>query len=764
MHTILSGQRVVERLASPAKDTTRPAGPPGHVPRAPYVASTLLCAGVLTVVLQLWNAELRAPLDPRGDAIFSQLFVKNLLETGWYTTNDSGAAPYGSTLHDFPVSEGLNFLIIRTIGSFTTNLFRVINWFYLVTFFLSNLTAVFALRWLGVRALPAAIGGLLFAFLPYHFMRFEAHLFLSAYYMVPPATLVSLWLMSGQLGAAGDDPWRGRRNLTAVLTAAAVSSTGVYYAFFSCFFFLVGGLGGFCRTGRFRPLVWAGGLTGVVCAGVILNTVPNILYAREHGKNETVGKRLPTESDYFSLPLAQLVLPRPNHRSETLKRIKLEYQGNAHRPPALINDSSKGASLGTVGLVGLGAILGAVLFRRLSGTGSSVLADLGALGVCGVLLGTIGGLGSLFAQFVNPQIRAWERVSIFLACFAVSGVVLLLDALLTYAAGGWRLWLGRFCCVALLAFGIWDQTSPADVPSYSQMLDEHRKLCHFVAEMEAQLPSGGMVYQLPFVEFPETPPVVQTTEYDHLRLLLRAKSLRFSHGAARGRPPAAILRNVSLLPPERMVDLLSIMGFDAIHVDRNGYEDRGAALQARLAAILGTPPCVCENGRDLFFPLVRYRARFLATCPREEVAALRAQALWPLLVTWQRPFDPLEEIPGGKALHWCQGPTGEVEIENRRSEPMVVAFEFIAAGPSQEPATLTLSGLIDLRVPVTGSAPCTVRVEIPPGRHRLVFDCPGEPLKAPGRDIYFGVFEFRARVENEHPLLQRIRGKDGMRY
>ena len=46
-------------------------------------------------------------------------------------------------------------------------------------------------------ARPAIFAALLYTFLPYHFVRGEHHLFLAAYFTVPLAVLMTLWVAAG---------------------------------------------------------------------------------------------------------------------------------------------------------------------------------------------------------------------------------------------------------------------------------------------------------------------------------------------------------------------------------------------------------------------------------------------------------------------------------------------------------------------------------------------------------------------------------------
>jgi len=101
----------------------------------------------------------------------------------------------------------------------TRNPYRVINYFYLLTYFLTTLTALFAVRRFGVAPLPGVVAALLYAFLPYHFYRGVNHLLLSGYYMIPLIAIVILWLYLGKWAAERDDS-RIRQDILAAMGRA----------------------------------------------------------------------------------------------------------------------------------------------------------------------------------------------------------------------------------------------------------------------------------------------------------------------------------------------------------------------------------------------------------------------------------------------------------------------------------------------------------------------------------------------------------------
>src|SRR5689334_5088007 len=117
------------------------------------------------------------------------------------------------------------------MGKVFPNPVVVYNLYYLLTYPLTALTAMLVFRWLGLTLPAAATGALLYAFQPYHHIRWELHYFLAAYWLVPLSSIPALMICRGEFpffprGADGARPLRLRRwqTLGQVLLAAATAS------------------------------------------------------------------------------------------------------------------------------------------------------------------------------------------------------------------------------------------------------------------------------------------------------------------------------------------------------------------------------------------------------------------------------------------------------------------------------------------------------------------------------------------------------------
>src|SRR5207253_2480382 len=163
------------------------------------------------------------------------------------------------------------------------------NVFFLLTFPLTAVIALFVLRRFAVSYGPALIASLLYAFLPYHLLR-NCQLFFAAYYHVPLMVLVIVWLQRDGflLDRAGEKPrlcWRSGKFLGSMLICVLMSCGGVYYAFFGCAFLLVAGVMAALSRKAAAPL-WAGGiLCTVIVLGGLVNGIPYLQARLENGKN-----------------------------------------------------------------------------------------------------------------------------------------------------------------------------------------------------------------------------------------------------------------------------------------------------------------------------------------------------------------------------------------------------------------------------------------------------------------------------------------------
>lgn len=713
-----------------------------------YLAALALCLLVLGTVLDVGSDTRRFPYAYQGDTMFYHVIAKSLTQGGWFLDVPQLGAPGALNLRDVPTSDNnLHVLMLWLLALGTSYYPLVLNNFFLLTFPLVFICALAVIRHFGVGWPASVCVSLLYTFAPFHFTRGEHHLFLSAYWPVPLAALVMLWVSRDELlpQRAGRPAWRSWKPGLSVLICLVLAATGYYYAFFACFFLLVAGIVAAVRRRAWRGL-WPGlALIVIISAGLAVNLWPSLVQFGNSGTAVAM-RRQAGDADQYALRIAQVLLPVSGHRLYALDVLKTEYN---RRP--LINENDH-ASVGFAGALGFLGLVWWFFFRKPSAEGLSergtrgLLHHLSIFSMAGVLFGTIGGFGSLVAFFGLPQVRAYSRISVFLSFFALFALALWLDDLLRRHAASRRRQGAAYvvlAAVTLLALG--DQISPRMLPDYKGIEAQFTSDATFVRQIETKVPRGARIFQLPFMPFPESVPVWRMRDYDLLRGYLHSDHLRWSYGTIRGREDNAWLRQTVAKPVDQLLETLVWAGFSGVYIDRHGFEDNGERIESDLHNVLQEMPIHSTDQRLVFYDLTHYRARVEQQTPRAAWEARREAALHPPLTVWQDGFYDPEGTPE-HTWRWA-GSSGRIELINGTTSAQEVSLDMTVVGND--------GGNVTIRTPLLRD-PVSVRVNqkgqkvfqtlvLPPGKHSVYFSSDGQPVYPPDdfRDLVFSVQNFR---------------------
>jgi phosphoglycerol transferase len=307
--------------------------------------------------------------------------------------------------------------------------------------------------------------------------------------------------------------------------------------------------------------------------------------------------------------------------------------------------------------------------------------------------------------------------------------------------------------VAVAFVGLFDQTTLAMVPPYAQRARAYRADAAFVHSLEAQLPAGAQIFQLPYLRFPESGglPGTKVMDYDPLRPYLHSRALRWSYPTMFGRPGDAWTNAVADLPVPDLVRTLSEVGFEGILVDRDGYADDGAATAAALTAELGADSGARATDRQIFFDLRAANEKTFAGAAPGERERRRQEALNRPLLRWPADsFFPPEHDPG-TTFRWCAGDCA-IEIDNPAGhDARVIVSMRVSAG--QGPASLRVSGDLwdEVIALVPGGTPISRALRVPAGRQWIRLRSDGAPAIAPRdpRRLVFRVDDARLRPADE---------------
>ncbi len=703
-----------------------------------YVLFILVSILILIFGLKLFETNLSIPFEYDEDTLLILPLVKETVEGGHHWRNARLGAPGVQELHDFPIVDHLHFLIIRLMAVFTHDTGLVFNLYYLATYPLTVVTTMLVLRHFQVSRMAAGVGGLLYAFQPYHYLRGEHHYFLAAYYVVPLSAMLALKLCRGQYRVS----LRSWGTVAVLLIAVATGSAGAYYAFFACALYGIAGFYGWAVTGTWRALASALLLIGVVVVVGAANHAPTFRYQWENGHNSGTHIRHSLEAEFHGMKLTHLVLPVTGHQSQTLADLRATYNIKG-RP---LENENRDGSLGLVGTAGLLLLLVVLVRPTRSGW---PLGPLAALTVFLVLLGTIGGLGSLFSFLITPQVRAYNRVSIYIAFFALFAAVWAVDQLLNKRPRFVRV----LFLVLLAAFGLWDELARpwfrADAAgARTAVAKRYQDDAAFFGQIEQAVP-GGMVFMLPYVKYPEDYATPLAGGYIHNRGYLHTRTVRWSFGAMKGREVDREHRHIVNLPPDEMLLALIVQGFDGLFIDTRGYPPTvGEKLVAEIQLRTGntTPPLRHVDGLQVFLDLRNYKARLEAERP-VELAALRLQEQERLQVLWLHGFVSFEPIGQESKHRWCSR-RGELVLVNPTDRTRRFQCNMVFGNLMAESADLKIDGAIwSDRFPVNRDVTSKAyTIVVPPGRHTIRFICkpPAEYRPSDTLEQIFFVAQFEA--------------------
>lgn len=701
-----------------------------------WVLATALAATLVTILdLRLWRASAGVPIfGSVNDASFSLASVKDVVEHGWFVHNPDLAAPFGQSNFDFAASFGDtgHYVVIRALALVVHDPVVVFNAFFLLCFPLIAVTAHLVLRDLGAAAPVALVTGVLFAFLPYHVFRHQNHYFLSAYYAVPLGVWLVVALAEGRTLLQRRDR---RRTLITLAACVVVATASNYYAVFSMLtLLLVVPVAALAWRSRRMALQ---GLLVLAAIGVVFGLIhaPAVVYAIEHGRNELVARRAPAESELFGLKLTNMVIPRPNHRLGPLAR-----RGGRYYASDPIRSEGYSPSLGAVATLGL---LGSVIVLLATGIGPAAaslrrrrISLAGAVALACFALGTIGGISALIAFAITPEVRAWNRISLFIGFASLLAVALALTALGDrLRARGRPPWVLGLIAAAVGVVGILDQTATHDEPAYAANAASWRNDEAFVEGMEARLPAGTAVLQLPYVPYPENGPTNGMLDYDLFRGYHHSERLRWSYGATKGRA-RDWQADAQALAPQELAAAATTAGFGAVYVDRAGFADGGAAVVGALTRLAGAPAGSSGDGRLTWFDLRPVAARVAAQTTPAERAATRDALLRPVRLAYGRGFSRAE-VAGGVPYRWAGG-DAQLRFANPLRRPRAVRLTATVFGGGAQPSTVTALLPDGVRRVVTVTAKGrALRLElgVPPGGGSVRLRTAGPAAPSPPNDV-----------------------------
>ena len=551
-----------------------------------FVGASLLMSG--------WPAglipDLVTPFSYAGDGMAYLWNVQRVIEGTWYFTNDRSGFPFGSNHLDYPTSDTGSYLALKLLGLFFKTSIAAHNLYYLLGFSLASVAGYWVSRSMGITRHFSIVVALIYAFTSFHFGRI-GHLFFTWYFVAPLFFYVGFRLISGKL-IFTDAKVTFKAKILNACALLVLASFGIYYSLFGCMVIAMCTIMAAVLNRSWR-YVNEGLLTlGFTVVGVLLNVLPSLIHLFRNGENREGVNRFASESELYALKITQLLLPRGDHRLDSFFEFASKY--NNFFPIVTENIS---ASMGAVASLGFLLIVAVTLISPFLHFKSTDLAPsnnafsnqtrfqvLAVLSLGLVLMATMGGFSSLFAMLVSSSIRAWNRVSIFIAFVSVLAFVMAVDLLVQkYAKNVFLKIAGIALAFTILVLGILDQTVK---PCHACMLSNSelaRNDKAFIQAIEKSVPKNSAIYQLPYMAYSDNGAVNNLGSYDQARGHLHSEHLKWNFGSMRGRAGDWFYRKLALLPLSEQVTVVSAMGFAGIYIDKRGFINNSAENDKKCA-------------------------------------------------------------------------------------------------------------------------------------------------------------------------------------
>ena len=563
-----------------------------------------------------------AYLEPdKGDVVHALAMMKAVGEgefvpLAWKQVDALGA-PATANWNDWPLVEELLVVFYGLLGSLF-GLFGGLNVGTLLAHLTAAATFYIVARWEDCDRLWAFVAALAFGLAPFIFAQSPFHITTEYVWHVPLFLPIWRWI-----GSEPGIAWGSRRFWFAIAVGFISGLQSPYWTNILCQLTLLGAGVMYWRHRSGPALKSALAVIGAAAVAFALMNLDTWTYRLAHGPNPGALSREYKWMEIYGLKLVDLVIPPITHHSQTFAAFATAHRvGNPAQgiPPASpLQD--EGSYLGIVGLLALGWLAWTAIADAVKGRANDIpLAAWQVLWI--VLCFTTGGLNAILGVFGFTLFRTGQRYSLVILAivllYAAQRMTAWQKAAASHAGPGGVSLGGLAAAAAICGLVLWDQVPRAPAAEVTAAIARQVAADReFTAKMEAVLPKGAMVFQLPVMDFPESPqPGIPS--YDHFRPYLYSSNLRYSFGSMKGRErekwqaavqgkffeAATLDREAGMIRVNQAnaraaVDELKRLGFAAIYINRNGFPDRGKGIEEALLDMGYAKPPIRNATGDL---------------------------------------------------------------------------------------------------------------------------------------------------------------------
>lgn len=600
---------------------------------------------ILFFSLELYNKNLKAPFEYSGDVVGVFSEIKNMTLGNGLFYNPNLAAPFGSNQALANKGYLLHYLFIYFIGVFTKDAALILNLFYLLSFGLVAFTAFISFRLIGFKNSICTVMAIVYSILPYHFFRYEQHIYLAAYYTVPLSCVVLIWFFTGKFENGKSIIKKAKFINVNILVGMFFSFLlGISDFYYSAFYLIFLCFLTFCMLVSKRKIKYFYfGFVNLIANlfGILICYLP-YLYdkVREGIRHVQYNDRTAEGLDYYSLKISQLIMPIQNHRITFLRNIREAFD----QAFTYVTENSM-SSLGLVLTIGFILSIFVILcFKANNDKKLKFLSKLGILNIFAILLSVNGGLSAFIAFFVTAVIRCYTRTSVYIAFFSAVAVCVGLDYLrekIIEKQHGKK--IINVILIMILLIAAVDQI-PLNAANgsifnpttgkYEYTISEVEELYYiekrFVENIERISAPGTNILQLPIVSnyYSSLYPNGNTSAYTQMRPYLHSNgNLYWSYGSIVGDTTDYWLRNLNKIENfKEQINTAVVYGFTGVYVDSKGYtEEELKNVLDIMSEISLDEPIVSESQELYYWDISNYAENYLSTLKDEELETIQHQ-------------------------------------------------------------------------------------------------------------------------------------------
>lgn len=522
----------------------------------------------------------------KADGIIGALRVRNL------------GAPGISSIIDTPLIDW-NYAFLIWL---TTRFFSATGAFYflwILLYGLAGMTMFFLLTKLCHSDVLNIVLSLSYAIAPYHFMRDQyMHFTLSAYYMLPLAVFLIITMYKLEYDCLFPIDYNLKQKIIYLLCIVVLGFSCGYYVFFSLIMMMITIVYKAIERKKICILVREGKTLFLVALLMLIGLLPKAIFGILNGKNSTDAVRTPYDTERFGLKIIQLFMP-PNYSNFSLyKRISSIYI-DANE---LINENVC-SSLGLVASIGF--ILLCVYFIYLTAFEKKLSHNEKMLKVLGInviallLYCTIGGFGTILSYYINSQFRCLNRISIVISTVSLISIALIYECSKRKYI---KKLITMLCCIGFIIAMMTEIDYKSD-ECIQQYAERNSILEDFFGELMSVEEEGAMIYQLPYMKFPESPFVGNLAGYSQMVGYAYAPNLRWSFGGVSSRDTQAYELYCDEGMSDEFIEQLIEAGFQGVYINRNGYMDGGDEIINFYNRKVNSEPIISRDGCMYYYKL-----------------------------------------------------------------------------------------------------------------------------------------------------------------